>query len=143
MSNVNKAVPVFEPGYFAPGAEVGGPEFLIIGLPGIDLADVKIERVDGIPRFTGESCRHLLRKGLKGWRGFQDAAGRPVEWGPDLEQNIRRLSLETVVSLAVEIFSRSKLSDDERKNSGSPQTSPRREPISSAAGADGGGIATK
>jgi len=145
MRKPGEALPIYKPEWWTPPAIAdSGLAFQIKALPGIALVDVDMRLTpDGSTKFSGESCRVILAAGLLGWRGLNDEAGEPVEWDPrNMDANIERLDIGLVGALSVEIWIRSRLSEDERKNFESLQTSQQRETSLTATGADGAGTVT-
>jgi len=121
------------------------PQFLLRPLYGIEELDVRF-RIDGNGNGSmDKNCATaVLDAGLLNWRNFKDSHG-PVVFDRDHRAgNLRRLSLQQVVELAVEIYSRTKLSPEERKNLSSQSTSqPKIEsPSIAAPDAPGDGTAT-
>jgi len=85
---------------------------------------------DGAVRPLGRMGYLLLRAGLKGWEGVTVAGGgaaAPFELGADgcpTDDTIASLPGLLRAEIALEIFRRANLTDDDRKNSSSPPASP-------------------
>lgn len=121
------------------------PQFLIRPLYGIEELDVRF-RHDGDAGWSLDrsSATAVLVAGLQNWRHFYDGAG-PVPFNrEDRRSNLRRLTLDQIVELAAEIYARTKLSPEERKNLLSQSTSPSKtaSPSTAAPAAPGDGTAT-
>jgi hypothetical protein len=119
--------------------------FMLRPLDGIERLDVSFFRDDlGNLSLSSAAARAALKYGLQGWENLMDEAGSPVPFSPvDRDANMKRLPAELVAELATEIFVRSVLSEQERKNSSSlPTSRPSSGAPSSAANASGDAIAT-
>jgi hypothetical protein len=84
---------------------------------------------DGTIRPLGRMGYLLLRAGLKGWEGvtIEGGAAAPFEVGADgcaTDDTIASLPGLLRAELAMEIFRRANVTDDDRKNSSSPPASP-------------------
>jgi len=145
---MTKAVEALKPEYYTLTADtgrVGAPQFLLRALYGIEELDVRF-RHDGDGRYSLDSscATAVLLAGLEGWKDFNDSKG-PVPFETDNRKaNLRRLALPDVVELASEIYARTKLSPEERKNLLSQSTSqPKTEsPSTAAPAAPGDGTVT-
>lgn len=119
--------------------------FLLRPLDGIERLDVTYYRDEmGNLSLSSSAARAALKHGLQGWENFLDDAGSPVMYIPgDRDANLKRLPAELVAELATEIFVRSVLTEDERKNSLSlPTSRPSSASPSTAANASGEDTAT-
>lgn len=141
-----KALNPLKAEWYTPMAERGerdATEFLLRPLSGVELFEVELYRDENNqPAVTERGGRALLKYGLQGWKNFNDDAG-PVEFNKDRpETNLDRLPGPIASELAVELWVRSRLTDEQRKNLLLPPTSAPTPSDTSAGVADGGGTAT-
>jgi hypothetical protein len=76
----------------------------------------------GVRLNTGMQTLEVLRLGLVGWENFKDAAGNPVPFVPITPKDERSLDLlhpRWRVELANAVTEHAKLTEEQRKNSGS------------------------
>lgn len=94
-------------------------------LDGIERLDVSFYRDElGNLSLSSAAAKAALKHGLIGWENLLDETGSPVLFSPvDRDANLKRLPAELVAELATEIFVRSVLTEDERKNLSSLLTS--------------------
>lgn len=141
-----KALAPLKETWFTLPSEVEAPDatqFLIRPLSGPERADVELYRdASGNWTFTGESVRALLRFGLRGWKNFRDDEGEVLFVRGDDRANLARLDLVTTTELAMEIWMRSALTEEQRKNFALPSTSPTEPTSSTASVASSDGTAT-
>lgn len=138
--------PLKEDWYVLPNEreDPGATQFRIRPLSGPERADVEIYRDHNDNwTLTGDGVRALLRFGLTGWKNFRDDAGEVTFIRGDHQANLARLDLATTTALAHEIWLRSALTEDQRKNLESPPTSATTPNSSNAEVAGGVGTATK
>lgn len=118
-------------------------QFLIRPLSGVERFEVEMRRDEGGHiMMTERGGRAVLRYGLRGWKNFHDDAGPVAFDDHDPDKNLARLDLGIAAELASEVWIRSTLTEEQRKNLLSPPTSPVTPSSSDAAVASGGGIAT-
>jgi hypothetical protein len=142
-----KASRQIAPDWYTPQSQVNDPtptRFLLRPLTGLEQIDVRFERGDSGERFLTEAgARTALRRGLVNWENFLDHENRPLQFVVgDPDYNLARLDLGLVVELATEIYLRSVLTEEQRKNLSSPPMSAPTEKSSDAQPAAGGGTAT-
>jgi hypothetical protein len=143
-----KALQNLKAEFYVPLSERDGTmptRFNLRPLDGIELLDVSYHRDEqGNLSLSSAAARSALKHGLLGWENLVDETGTQVLFNPvDRDMNLKRLPAELVVELSTEIFVRSILSEQERKNLSSlPTSRPSSESPSTAANAGGGGIAT-
>ncbi len=141
-----KSLPILKPEWYTPQAEQGSQNptrFLLRPLNGVELCDVSLVRKGNGFAFDEAGARALLKYGLVGWDKFSDPDGALHRFSADQERNLEHLSLELVAELSLEIWLRSRLSEEQRKNLSSQRTSQQSEGSpSTASAADGEGIAT-
>jgi len=132
--------------WYIPRAERGkadAAEFLIRPLSGIERFEVELRRDEnGNPALTERGGRAVLKYGLQGWKNISDKAGVVEFHAGDLEGNLSRLDLDITAELASEIWIRSSLTEEQRKNLLSPPMSPPMENNSIAQVAGGAGTVT-
>lgn len=123
----------------------GAPEFLLRPLYGIEELDVRF-RHDGNGGYSLDrgSATAVLVSGLVGWRNFHDSKGLVEFERENRQANLRRLTVAQIVELSAEVYARTKLTPEERKNLLSQSTSPSKTegPSTAAPDARGDGTAT-
>ncbi len=112
--------------------------FYIAPVDQMTLSEVLMNSDDyeGIPIPSDKARQVLIRKGLKGWKGFLEEDGSEIKFNPN---NVTRIPAEVLLQLSGKIFDISVVDQEEKKASSSEPQSPETETsltASTASGAD-------
>lgn len=122
-----KALKALKPEFYVPITERDSStptRFMLRPLDGIERLDVAFYRDDfGNISLSSNAAKSALKYGLMGWENFMNEDGSPVLYTADRDANMKLLPAELVVELATEIWVRSVLTEEERKNLSSLPTS--------------------
>lgn len=92
-------------------------EFKLRGLSGIEAMDlipaIKIDENNNVTLGT-EAIRVLLTFGLRDWKNIFDSEGKEISYNPN---SLSRLPLFVCKDLALEVFSRTQITADDKKKS--------------------------
>jgi hypothetical protein len=115
-----KALNPLTPDWYTPKAEEGKDNptrFRIKPLSGVEAMDLELfQDVEGNTRISGRSARTILRHGLSDWENFGTDTEKVPFKGGNPDENIARLPTGIADELVAEIFRRTVMMENERKN---------------------------